>query len=396
MQPIAGPVGLATVLTLILAGCAGHGRSPASPLSRGASPSPSVPPPTFTGQLLVAESDSLALATQGENGKIRVTTKVPVATDAQDFTVSPDRRTVAYRQGTAIYTRPTTGGVERKVAGDAWDTTSSCLRWAPDGRYLTYRRAEDLVVNDLAGHVTVVDKVKKQDYSLAGLGGAEVHATSQLTCGNWLDARRLAFDRVKKMPESVRVEPGAGTTTVNADTTTVAVLGGKSTRLVDSPDTWEMVGSCGTRVVTRGWADGEPLHLLDKVSDANLSAGGAMAGAGSVVDRSTDKDSRIVFAPGSCQPLLYVPKDHTLRSVDPASRKVDAQPLITFPEDLSEGFSPSAYPAAWHGGDAFFDTDVSPTDHVGPLMLVDLKAHTATRLPADDTDRIYDVLAWLP
>jgi hypothetical protein len=96
-------------------------------------------------------------------------------------------------------------GQTRRLAAKAGD---ACLAWAPDGKHLSISSSADMAVLDLTGHRTVLDKVKKAQYSLFGLGSQVTTAYSTAGCGGWLDGKRLAFDRLPTMPKSISIDPG--------------------------------------------------------------------------------------------------------------------------------------------------------------------------------------------
>lgn len=95
---------------------------------------------------------------------------------------------------------------------------------------------------------------------------------SEITCGRWLDDRRLVFDRVADMPATVTLDEEEPSQQVPADTTTVAVL--DPPRLVDSPERWRLEDRCGDQVLT--FVDDHNPPLLDPDTVVfNLETGGS-------------------------------------------------------------------------------------------------------------------------
>src|SRR2546421_10805645 len=144
----------AVAIMLLLAGC--HS---ATPRSR---PSPTPRPPIISGELLVAGDHGLELLTQSADGTLAVTHSIDAthATQLFGLNVAPDGHAVTYTRDGDLFLRTLPDGVERQLASHA-----GCASWAPDGRHLSYLHEDDgLIVTDLQGHLTVVDRVKHETY----------------------------------------------------------------------------------------------------------------------------------------------------------------------------------------------------------------------------------------
>jgi hypothetical protein len=372
------------VLILGLAGCEWSG----DPAGTAGSSASKAPPPRLAGKVLVMASpgNKLKLLSQEADGHLSV---APLdLPKLEEFELAADRRTLVYRVGPVVTVRDLAGGGERQLAGDA-KTDSYCLRISPDSRHVLYRRADDLVVVDLTGKMTVLDAVRQEKY---GLGTMPVTATSELKCGEWLDATHVAFDRRPKMPESIEVSLLANSAVVEADTTTVAVLGGPSPKLLDSVGRWHPTATCGDWVATNDGSSKGVLHLKQRTGDADVTKAGAFIGAELAVPGSEGGNHGALFVPGSCRALLYTVDQRTFRAIDPATRAVAATPVATLP---SGGIEVRLFdePAAWQPAQG---AEVLAVVVDKQLVLVDIKAGTATPVPAAGLDASARVVAWLP
>ncbi|GAB3849947.1 hypothetical protein ACFPIJ_25090 [Dactylosporangium cerinum] len=371
------------VLAIGLAGCGSSGSSgePAKGKPGASASASKAPPPKVPGKIVVVVGGSLKVLTQEPDGHLII---APLdAPKFEDYEFTPDHKTVIYRAGTVVTARNLADGSEKKLAGDA-KSNSLCLRTSPDGKRVSYRRNDDLVVVDLAGKVTVLDKVKRDKY-----GSGTVTATTELGCGEWLDATHVVFDRRKSLPETVSVKALEFEVTVDADTTTVAVLGGKSPKLIDSPAMWNPTAVCGNWVVANNGKNADVLHLKQRTGDGDITRAGAFTGQDLAVAGTAGTTHGVLFVPGACRPLLYSVDKRTFQTVDPATRAVGA-PVATLP---AGGIEVHLFdePATWQPGAEVFAAVVDKQ-----LVVVDVKAGTATPVPSDGLDAAARVVAWLP
>ncbi|MEV0570535.1 hypothetical protein [Dactylosporangium sp. NPDC050588] len=377
------------VLAAVVIGLAGCGSGGGSKASQGASSSPSPqPPPKVAGKLLVTTTGGLKLLTQEADGHLSIAPfDVPRSSDFE-YEVTADHKTFVYRSGKVVTARAIADGSERKVAGDA-STNKLCLRTSPDSKRVSYLRGEELVVADFAGKVTVVDKVKSAKYTL---GATTVTATTELDCGEWLDDTHLKFDRRKSIPDSISVDITATAPVIKADTTTVAVLGGKTPKLVDSPSMWHPTAECGKRVAATAGSTKDALHLRERTGDAELSKAGTFTGSDIALAGTTGGTHSVLFAPGSCRPVLYTMEKRTFQSIDPATRAIGAEPIVTLPDG---GIDVRLYddPQTWQ---PVKDAEVLAAVVDKQIVIVDLAARTAKLVPADGLDASARVMAWLP
>ncbi|MDG6103652.1 hypothetical protein Daura_34820 [Dactylosporangium aurantiacum] len=375
---------LLAVLVLGLAGCGSSGSAKA-----GASAAPSkAPPPKVPGKLLVMAGNGLKLLTQEADGHLSSASAELSAVD--EYEVAADHRTIAYRKGGVIGVRDLADGTDKQLAKDS-ATNKLCLRISPDAKRISYRRVEDLVVVDLAGKVTVLDKIRKEKYSIGGVGSATT-ASSELTCGEWLDATHVTFDRRKSMPQSITVDITATSPVVDADTTTVAVLGGRSPKLLDSPGMWHPTATCGNWVAANNGTNKDALHLRQRTGDGDVAKTGFFAGADVALPGTAGSTHAVVFVPGSCRPLLYTVEPRTFQAIDPATRAVTATPAVTLP---SGGSKVRVYddPAIWQPAPNPQALAVAVDKQIA---IVDVQAGTVGLVPADGLDAASLVVAWLP
>ncbi|MFF5225526.1 hypothetical protein [Dactylosporangium sp. NPDC000521] len=377
------------VLAAVLAGLAGCGPGGGSKGSHGASGAPSKqPPPKVAGKLLVETGAGLKLLTQEADGHLSTAPfDVPRSGDFE-YEISADHTLFVYRSGKVVTARTIADGSERRIAGDA-SGNKVCLRVSPDSKRVSYIRGEELVVADLTGKVTVVDKVKKAKYTL---GTQTVTATTELDCGEWLDDTHLKFDRRRTTPDSISVEITATAPVIKADTTTIAVLGGKTPKLIDAPSMWDPTAVCGKRIAVTVGTIKDPLHLRERTGDAELSKAGAFDGPDSALAGTGRSTHRVLFVPGTCRPVLYTLDARTIQPIDPATRAIGAEPIVTLPK---EGLDVQLWsdPATWQPAK---DTEVLAAVLDKQIVVIDLAARTARTAPADGLDASSRVIAWLP
>jgi len=299
-------VGLLVVVTAIVA-CA-----PVRSADTG-DPIPSNPPgPELTGRLLAFDHGSEA----GAGRVVEVRGGAPV-TEVVTGVIAADLGAagqLAYvRADGAIVRRDLAAGTDTVIPATV-PAGADCLSWSPDGTRLDYLGRADggLYVTTVDGATTKVDVPKQQWYTESAEGyvlpqpkpgGASVPLTGELTCGRWLDDRRLVFDRVADMPGAVTLEDDEEPTRlVPADTTTVAVL--DPLRLVDSPEPWRLEDRCGDHVMTfvdDGTVGNRYVVSPAAVGDEQLAqAGWAAPGDGKL------PSARAAFVDGSCDVLLLL------------------------------------------------------------------------------------------
>jgi hypothetical protein len=392
---------IAITLTLALAGCTA---SPARPAPTAMSAPPG---PTLQGRIVVFSPDDHTIR--------RVTGSGPDTTITADAVVadlSPDRKTLAYvKQDTQLVLRNLASGAEQTITISAdhagLNVAPGCLHWSPDGRRLDFIAVQDggLYVTTPAGVATRVDAPKHATYVQRNgkfifgppdPGAPTFAATSQLTCGQWLDTRRLVFDRVAKMPSVITVEQGKPAE-VPPDTTTVAILA--PIRLIDSPQRWVVHDRCGTRILSRLYKDASITEYTEYVLDTTKLGDGDLARPGAVAPASgklpTVEDN--AFIADSCDVLVIDACDH---STDEScvtkrysSRTGVVQDLSSY--DLHRGLvSPHLVApgtAAWNPAGTQFATVGE-----GSVYLNDLGTGASTLVPGDRGGGYRQILGWLP
>ncbi len=240
-----------------------------------------------------------------------------VTANATAADLSPDRKTLAYfTQDAKLVLRDLAGSTERaitpSVGGSPVSAAPDCLRWSPDGQRLAFFAQQDkgLYVTMSTGIATRIDVPKHARYAKRSGGflprttdpdTPSYQVASLFTCGRWLDAGRLVFDRVASMPRSITVNEGQPPADVVPDTTTVAVL--DSHKLIDSPERWEVWDRCGGHIMSTIVKDNavDPFYVVDPktVDDARLARPGTVAPPSGKIPG----DGEGVFIPGSCDVL---------------------------------------------------------------------------------------------
>lgn len=375
---------------LAVAGCGQADGSPRSPSGSpsGSSSGSSPRPPSVAGKLLVLADDEFQLLTQAADGHLSMTPFGVTRSTDFEFEVTADHTLFVYRDGAVVTARNLADGTERRLGGDA-AKEGLCLRTSPDGRHVSYRRADDLVVVDLNGAVTVLDRVKRATYNT---DGGTVTASAELGCAAWLDDTHVSFQRRKQLPKNATVTLTPAGPVVLADTTTVAVLGGTSPKLIDTPAMWNPTAVCGHRMAINPGKTTEPLRLRDGWVDADLTKVNALTGPDLALAGATGSTHHVLFIPGTCEALLYSDDSRAIQSIDPATRKVDDRPIVTLP---AGGNDVLLYddPAIWQPGQ---DSRVLAAIVKSQIVVVDLRAGTAIPVPADGLDSASLMLAWLP
>ncbi|MEV4508554.1 hypothetical protein AB0K00_06305 [Dactylosporangium sp. NPDC049525] len=372
------------VLIVGLAGCGSATDAKATAGSSGSAPVSKPPPPKVPGKLLVMAGNRLKLLTQEADGHLsNAPLDVP---QFEEYEVMADHKTLVYRTGAVVTARNLADGSEKKLASDA-KSNKLCLRTSPDSKRVSFRRADDLVVADLAGKVTVLDKVKRDKY-----GTGTITATTALGCGEWLDNTHVTFDRRKSLPETINVKALETDVVVEADTTTVAVLGGKNPKLLDSPSMWHPTAICGNWVVANNGTNKDVLHLRQRTGDGDVTKAGAFTGAELAITGTAGSTHGVLFVPGSCRPLLFSVDKRTFQTVDPATRAVGATPVATLP---GGGIEVHLFdePANWQPAQG---AEVLAAVVDKQVVIVDMHAGTAVPVPADGLDAASRVIAWLP
>ena len=282
-----------------LAGCTSTPVQPPAPVTSATAP---LPGPVVSGHVLVFSPGEHEVDQSGRADQSKVTD------DAVAAGMSPDGNTLAYvTQNSQLVLRDLGTKAERKVTVTVGGTPLSpgkCVRFSPDGKRLALLSQDGgLYVTSLAGAATKIDVPKREQYTQTGgsiLARTDPNAPvynvfSTVTCGRWLDAGRLVFDRVAEMPSTVTVENGQQPADVPPDTTTVATVG--PVRLTDSPKQWALRDRCGAYVIS-SVLGGET--STDYVVDAR-SLSDVTPAAGKL------PSLRTTFIPGSCDVLMIAP-----------------------------------------------------------------------------------------
>lgn len=275
-------------------------------------PVPSNPPkPDLAGRILAFDHG----AERGEGRVVEVRDGVAkaVVEGAIAADLSPDGQQLAYvRDNGALVRRDLATGTETAIAVSVL-ASPDCLSWSPDGGRLAFLGAADggLYVTTVDGPAKWVDLPKTERYveSAEGFvlpqadpGGAAVVLVSEITCGRWLDDRRLVFDRVVDMPATVTRDEEETSQQVPADTTTVAVV--DPLQLVDSPERWRLEDRCGDYAMT--FVDDGTKGERYVVTPATV--GDDLLGDTGWTSPDDDKlpSARAAFIDGSCDVLLLL------------------------------------------------------------------------------------------
>jgi hypothetical protein len=376
---------------LALAACAAG--PPAGPGDAVPSPPPG---PTVSGRILVFSAEARTVA------EVRPGGTATLVEGAVAAALSPDGRSLAYATGRGeLSVRTVDGDTERLVAvrrgGDTVAVAPGCLQWSPDGRRLSFFALPygDLYVSTLDGVATRVEAVKRETYQetagqfvipRADPTGSTVELKAEVTCGRWLDERRLVFDRVAAMPGAVTLDEDERDAPVPADTTTVATL--EPLRLVDSPDRWRVDDRCGEHVLTfvQG-GDGGDRYVLrgDEIDDAALARPGAAAPVAGKLPRA-----RAAFIDGPCDVLLLLGASTELH---PTQRWTRATGQV---QDLTPTFDADHNPFALDPDTVAFRPDGTAyaVADGGTLFLADLG--TGGSIVASGAGQVTRVLGWLP
>jgi hypothetical protein len=421
--PRFGRAGLsALALALALAGCSSPDQTPPGEQYFGP------PGPPLTGQLLVQTTDHTVWALRQSGGQITASRIVSAAGDAA---LSPDGKTLAYIGGSGIVFRDLATGAERQpyVAGQIVGDYGDCLAWSPDSQRLLFLAdGGTLYTATLDGVDTVVDQPQRATYVLTnplapppllppfpGLPGfpqsqptgPRFVAHSQVTCGSWLDANRVVFDRLTgAMPETLASpNPTISQAPVPADTTTVAVLSGGSVALTDSANRWKLAGTCGSQLLTSrasgdeeigGQGTDSALYLVNGLPTAAVAQpNGATPDSAQVPHPSNG--TMAMFIRGSCALLVVDLTVNSQNSYD-AFRLSSAAHTLT-PAKPLWGFQ------FFHPGGEFWAPGPDPSvfaDFVqgqDNVKLVDISTGGITTLKLPDPqapDKLRALVGWLP
>ena len=284
---------------MALAGCTSTPAQPPTPVNSATAPPPG---PVVSGHVLVFSPDEHEVDQSGRMDQSKITD------DAVAAGMSPDGKTLAYvTQNSQLVLRDLGTKAEKKVIVTVGRTPLSpgkCVRFSPDGKRLALlSQAGGLYVTSLAGAATKIDVPKREQYTqtdggiLAGPApdAPAYNVYSTVTCGRWLDADRLVFDRVAEMPNTVTIENGQQPADLPPDTTTVATV--SPVRLTDSPKQWALRDRCGAHLISSVRTDET---TTDYVVDAKPLGDVTPAGGKLPSLRTT-------FIPGSCDVLMIAP-----------------------------------------------------------------------------------------
>jgi hypothetical protein len=405
---------LGLLAAVVLAGCSGAEADPVRP-------QPSAPPgPALQGRLLVqtkdytvwAVSQIAAAGTTTGTGTTTTTTRLAGAVGAA--AVSPDGTTLAYVASSGLVFKDLATGAERqpKLAGSGTRVSGyrDCLHWSPDNHRLLFQ-ADDggLYVTTPDGRLTVVDRPKHATYTQTLTGRFRLvpvpapstptlEVSSQVTCGAWLDANRLVFDRrVHDMPDDV-IEPSPAGSPIlaPADITTVAVLGAGTVQLVNSATRWTLDDTCGTHLLTRHSNADQDAFLVTNLATGTLTQTDAATPHNALVPHANGR-AIATFMPGTCT-LLVVDQWQN------GEGTYDTHRLDLTTHNLTAGaslwgfmfFQPGGITWAPQPNPTAFADFSEGEEH---LRLLDLATGgvTIVNLPeAQNPARLHALLAWLP
>ncbi|MEV6968043.1 hypothetical protein AB0M47_23330 [Hamadaea sp. NPDC051192] len=377
-------------------------------------PEPTSPPgPRLAGRIIVLDAAAhRLLAVSAADGTPTVTELAPGTAVAR---ISPDRTVLArLTLDGALALRNLVSGAEQTIDMTAGGKTiragADCLTWAPDGKRLAVQADGALYVTTLAGVATKIDERKTETYyesngsvTIPRLGlpapdptSPHYTVSSEIGCAMWIDPHRLAFGRVITMPASVTVEAGNQPATITADTTTVARIG-DTVALADSPARWEILDSCGTKLITRPLAKDEDRKRF--VVDGSSMAGGADAlPAAGELGRDAGASFGVAFIPGTCDILVISQTASTVfhrvqrrEAATGAFRELspvyddDGRPPLGFPGDTII-WGPGADPAVYANTGGQYAPQL--------LQLHDLATGGMTAIKVDG--RADTLIGWLP
>jgi hypothetical protein len=411
-------------VALALTGCSGPSAQPSPPQPSGPSG------PSLSGQLLVQTKDYTVWALHQSGGQITATRTLTAAGPAA---LSPDGKTLAYVGPSGLVLRDTSSGAEQEpqlaLGGTTVTGYGDCLAWSPDGRRLLFLfDGGSLYTATLDGTVTVIDRPKSATYVQSPTGpygippllpgfpgllpapvptGPTYDVSSQLTCGTWLDANRVVFDRLAgDMPYSLP-QPNASTgpNPVPADTTTVAVLGADGATLIDSASRWTLAAACGTQLLTSravtgeeygGQGDNSALYLINGLPSAALAqTNGSTPDSAQIPHPGTG--TMATFIPGSCTLLVVDLNPNTQSSYD--TYRLDPAPHTLVP-------AKPVWDYQWfHQGGQAWVPGQNPTVYAdfsqgeANVSLVDIATGGVTMLKLPDAqapDQLRALVGWLP
>jgi hypothetical protein len=377
----------ALVAGLLLAACAPVAPEPDT---AGDPVSSSPPAPEVTGRVVVFDhGDQRVVAVGGDAGS------ETLVDDAVAADLSADGRWLAYvtRKGKLVR-RDLATGADTPIPLPVLPG-EDCLAWSPGQTRLTFQDRDGRVyVSTVDGTLTTVDVPKQQRYVevekgfiLPGAGAASggVTLVSELTCGRWLDERRLVFDRVADMPGTFTVEDDEPTWKIPVTTTTVALL--DPLRLVDAPDRWRVDDRCGDRVLTFVGEQGGERYVVTPASvpDEALTRPGAVAPADGKLP-----PARAAFIDGSCDVLLLAGAAgewHPTSRYSPGTRKV---------EKLRPTYDDDHNPPALDAGTVAFSPDGSSWAVADEETLYLFSLETGGSTFSSGAGLVSKVLGWLP
>lgn len=373
-----------------------------------ASASPAVSGPTLQGRLLLETSDFTVWTIVSHGGGV---TETKLLSAKGPAAVSPDRTTLAYAgAGDLVFRDLGTGATTSAAVPGA---LGDCLAWAPDGRHVLFQTKDgSLYIASTQGAVTLVDQPRHATYvELNGTpgfgqdpapppGAPTFNVGSQVTCGSWLDADRLVFDRLTgPFPQTVQLQgSGSAPGPVSPDTTTVAVLTGAAVSLVDSADQWKLDSLCADYLLTekeKPAADttAPNLYLVPAgATTAALTSPGGALPAGAAVPDLFPSDTA-AFLPGTC--TLYIVGDaRNAQEHSSVSRFVPGSHSLTSAPALQDKMS-FTDDVVWAPGptpDQFVDWGG------GFVRIFDVTTGADSEIPLSDSmyGELYALLAWLP
>jgi hypothetical protein len=380
-------------VAVVVAGC----------LVRPAAPLTSTPGPPLIGRILVLSANRGVWQVSPGTAGARFDRVV----DSGEATLSADGRTLAYVSVSGTVLRDTATGTETVLHATAPGTGelrfTGCLRWAPDARRLAARTADGtLYIVGLDGHALVVDRPKQSTYAegvvpVPSASASPVTVTSEVTCGGWLDANRLLFDRRRELPHDlvVHADPDGHVPPVPADTTTVAIAGPSTVRLIDSDQRLVPLGTCGPKVLTAAH-DGFATYLFATPSDDALGRPAALAPTGQLTDGAGGRVTAL-FIPGSCDVLLL--SQALNPNANEPGYRLTRQTAPDKPGPVVYVTNPvrgTPRTAAWYPGTGPAVLVDSSRDLT--LRLINIRTGGETTVPLDvaKTGPAVTVLGWLP
>ncbi|MGW3954836.1 TolB family protein [Streptomyces sp. NPDC004752] len=329
-----------------------------SACSTGPKP-PDIAAPKVTGTVFVAGTakDGSAMVWKVTHGSARTLLSDTAANlPATSVSLSPDGRHLAYVSRGIMYVKDlgsrqahaahSAGGIgEERATDPGMPDDSRCSTWSPDGSHVAFTVERGVFVYDASGTGRMVSGRPVSEWreghrDLDNLASAPTYhdaaAASDITCAQWIDNKRLAFDGLgEDSAESI----GAA----EADTTIVARIDTKKPELTRLLARWTAGGACRNRVLldfhpeqsisvtpspvaNSGRGPGRPLLVnAGALSYRTYADNPQTAGKDLTATRLSDRGAFWAFTPGTCQLVGAAPTSPDPGTYDYLVTTIDAK-----------------------------------------------------------------------